>query len=371
MATDGSGKSVRRLAQYRPFERGGSDLRETLRDMVLAALAWAGGEFESLADCQKAFSAFWNLEVELDEIRATVTDLNGSGEVSYENGKVHLSEATRVELEKRANESEETERIAFQEWRDATRLLSPDLTDDNLECLTEDLQVWLQKIIMRHGIEAAYLLYPEDEHARQLFESIDGFGTSFLPDRPECGEQVRVEALHRFIKQPTEAQRRYLASQLNTAFYMTVLTLDPDARQLVQDSVQGHRVYLDTNFLYSVFGAAEAREVRSAHRLLQLTSDMGYEVAVTPWTLKELRTSIKAERRVIEGQAEFVRPDLASLMARTSGEKGFQRAFWENYLEKRTSSKDFFDKLNQIELLLGDLDASVVTQECTAVEQQK
>ena len=99
-----------------------------------------------------------------------------------------------------------------------------------------------------------------------------------------------------FVREPTSAQRHYLGRLLNTAFYMTVLTLDPRARELAREEARGTVLYLDTNFLYSVLGVGGTIEAHAATRLLTLCRDLGYSLRVTPWTVDELRTSIRRSR---------------------------------------------------------------------------
>lgn len=67
--------NVRRLAQYRPFEHGGLDLRAALEDLVLAAAAINDGRMSSPLACRGAFMDLWGLEVEVDELRPVFESL--------------------------------------------------------------------------------------------------------------------------------------------------------------------------------------------------------------------------------------------------------------------------------------------------------
>jgi len=153
---------------------------------------------------------------------------------------------------------------------------------------------------------------------------------------------------------------------------MTVLTIDPLAKHLVQGKLTGHRLYLDTNFLYAVLGGAPKSEVYSSRRMLQMSRDLGFGLAVTPWTLEEPQTSIARSRREIEAQKAFIRPELADAMLRSSGDKGFNRLFWETYKRHRTQPKDMFDRLEHFAQELKDkYGIAVVTEGCQAIDQQE
>lgn len=362
---------VQRLAQYRPFERGGLDLRAVLRDLTVAVAAIEGGEIGGVLGLREGFKDCWGLEVEVEELTPIVDELiqQGQAEKASQRG-FKLKSAVLAELEQKAVSSQEVEERAIREWRVSVRELDPSLAEADLDCLSQDLREWLHLLIARHGAEAAMILYPEEERARQFFDELDAHGFDALPEREGVLKEVREKALTLFIRQPTPAQRQFLAALLNTSFYMTVLTIDPDAKNLVQEQLRGRVVYLDTNFLYAVLGAASPEEVYSARRLVELSKGLGMELAVTPWTITELHSSIGRSRRDIEEQSSFVRDELADAMLQTSGEKGFNRYFWQTYKEKRTKPKDFFDRLDHFE---GDLSRYGIKERrngCTAVEGQ-
>ena len=173
--------------------------------------------------------------------------------------------------------------------------------------LRADLRAWMHEIIVRHGAEAAMILYPEQERARRFFDDVDAHGFDHLPEREPDLRALREDALPLFIRCPTPDQRAFLAGLLNTSFYMCVLTIDPAAKNLAREQMTGRRIYLDTNFLYAVLGAAPPEEVYSSRNLMKLCKELGFELAVTPWTVNELRTSIGRARREIEKQNSFVR----------------------------------------------------------------
>lgn len=363
--------SVQRLAQYRPFERGGLDLRAVLRDLTIAVAAIEGGELDGVLGLREGFKDCWGLEVEVEELTPIIDELIDQGLVERGSQRgFKLRSNALADLEQKAVSSQEIEERAIREWRVSVRELDPSISEADLDALSQDLREWLHLLIARHGAEAAMMLYPEEERARQFFDELDAHGFDALPERSNSLKEAREQALPLFIRQPTPAQRQFLAALLNTSFYMTVLTIDPDAKHLVQEQLRGRVIYLDTNFLYAVLGAASPEEVYSARRLVELSRDLGIELAVTPWTISELHTSIGRSRREIEEQSSFIRDELADLMLRASGEKGFNRYFWQTYAEKRTKPKDFFDRLDHFESDLSRYGIKERREGCIAVEQQ-
>jgi hypothetical protein len=250
------GDAARRLAQYRPFEEGGRDLHAVLRELAIAVAEINGGQVANLQSCCDGFKDLWGLDVEIDEIRRVRSSLIQDGSAEQAAGGFRLTIDLRSELQAKAAASEEAEQGAFAQWEDHARSLRADLTRADLDAMREDLNAWINKIVARHGAEAALLLYPDAVRTRRLFENIDQLGTRFLPERSPAVSAVRDDALRDFVRQPTADQRTYLAGRLNTAFYLTVLTLDPAATKLTQENARGSRLYLDTNVLYAVLGAA-------------------------------------------------------------------------------------------------------------------
>jgi hypothetical protein len=73
---------IGRLAQYRPWDRGGLDLRAVLHDLIVAVACINDGEVSSLLNCRDCFADLWGLEVEVDELRPVVEDLLASSDAT-------------------------------------------------------------------------------------------------------------------------------------------------------------------------------------------------------------------------------------------------------------------------------------------------
>jgi hypothetical protein len=371
VSKEDSTQAIYRLAQYRPFDEGGRDVSAAIRDLLLASAAVEGAGFASLQACADAIKTLWGLEVEIDELRAVVKKLSDDGLVLRTNGGFDLTPGARAKQEKLAEEGEAVETHAFQDWRTSVAKEVPDLTEEEWGQLCQDFTNWLGHVISRHGVESALILYPENPRAQQVFDSIEDLGLRFLPDRQSRVDKIRDWAFQQFVKSPSPSQRTYLASLLNTSFYMTVLTLDPQASHLLQEKVEGQRVYLDTNFIYSLLGlGVTASEAISAARLIELTQGVGYELAVTRWTIDELRTSLKAAERRLT-RLPLPRQDLAELMVLRSGENQITKAYWMKYRNSGITPKDFLDYYSHVEALLEDFEIKVVSEGCIAVEQDK
>lgn len=354
-------RAINRLAQYRPFAHRGQEVQAALQDLVLGSAAEAGGAFEHLGACRDAIQTLFGLEIELDELRDCIVRLEAAGKCTTSGGGFTLSDDELARLEEQAAESRAVEESAFRAWEEALRRLDPELSTEDFEALRSDLDLWLQRVISRHGVEAALILYPENPRARSLYTKIEELGLNFLPERTRRLRKLREQAIQTFIRQPTAEQRRHLSNLLNVSYFLTVLSLDPQASHIVQAQVNGHRVYLDTNVLYRVLGLSKMPEVLAVRRLLELTKELGFELAITPWTLTEMQESLRRAEESVKQRALPPR-EWAHLMADATTQEGFVKAYWIQYREKGVTPDDFFAFYSALQRMLEEDGIQVVDE---------
>ena len=258
-------KTIRALSQYRPFEGGGASVREAHADLTLAALAEAGGACGDMEALRENIHTLFQIDLSELSLGSAVSDLIEEGRLVKNAHGYTFTEAEAARLEAVAAESQAIANAALAEWRQEL-VETWTLTSDELEHLTGQLGLFLKAVMRRHGAEASLLLYPESERSQRLYASIEAEGFNYLPDT-EIPE-IRDYALSSFIKDPTEAQRAYLAQNLNAAYFLTILSIDPEGARLISEIVKGQRVYLDTNFLYRLLGVQGPRFIKPAEAIL-------------------------------------------------------------------------------------------------------
>lgn len=363
-------RSVARIAQYRPFGDGEGQVEYARRQFLLAAAHENGGKFSSLAEGRDVCQALWGLDIDIDEMRELVRRLEKAGKLRKAGASYELTKEAAEELADRLREASTTEATAFAEWEASTSDLCRGLTHEQRGELREDLAVWLQRLISRYGIEAARVLYPDQEGGVQLVNEIQELRLDFLPERDAAVEQVRPKALYTFIQRPTLAQRTYLANLMTTGYLVAVFTLDPEGHEMVQSVTQGQRVYLDTNVVYDVLNLSGPSSYLSIHRVLKMTQQLGYEVRVTRWTIEEMKKSVRGAREKL-ARSSLPPRALAEIAAEASGEESFITAYWRRYKETGVNIKDFLDLHEQIEPLLAKYGIEVEEQGCIATDQDR
>lgn len=368
LTQNGFKRSVARIAQFQPFGSGEVRVEFSRRAFVLAAAHENGGHLTSLADCRSVCDGLWGLELDIDEIRSVVESLVERGDLEEDGSGYRLTENSTDELADRIQTSAEAENQAFADWELSITALNARLTPGQIADLRKDLEKWLQEIVSKHSVEAALILYPEHERAQELIDSVQSLGFDFLPDREDCIEQIRPKALFAFIHKATQAQRTYLANLFTTAYMVAVFTLDPEASEAVQALTQGQRVYLDTNVIYGILNLSGPRAFLSARRVLELTRKLGYEICVTPWTVAEMRKSVRLAREKLSKTTLPPRA-LAEIAAEASGDETFVTAYWRKFKETGVKPDDFLDFHDQIEGLLEQAGIKVEDEACLAVDR--
>jgi hypothetical protein len=362
-------QSIMRLAQFRPFGAGQLQIEATLRELVLTAAHEAGDQgLPSLAACRAACRTLWGVEIEIDELRPITAALNRQGKLANADGVFRLTPSARQELDARITQSDQAEGEAFADWEVAVRGLAAWIRPAQLDRLRDDLVTWLQQIVMRHGVEAAMLLYPEDDRGARVLAEIGQFRLDFLPDREAELQQLRPQALYLFVHRPTPSQRAYLANLMTTAYTVASFTLDPRAAAHLQALTTGQRVYLDTNIVYAALNLQGPQAYLSASRILKLTRDLGYEVAVTPWTVEEMKQSLRRARKDL---AKTTLPPraLAEIAAEATGEESFVTAYWRKYKDTGVTVEDFSAMYLELDALIERLGITITSQGCTAIDQ--
>ncbi|HEY3759944.1 MAG TPA: hypothetical protein VGL37_09285, partial [Solirubrobacteraceae bacterium] len=361
---------VRRLAPYGLF-RSGHKSEAVRRQLVLVAAHENQGRLSSCVGCQDFCQDRWGVELERDEISVATRQLIEDGKLIQEPEFLRLTESCSEELAERIRVSNEVEATALSEWEGYVGRTAPSLGYGQVAALREDLIAWVQQIIVECGVEAAVVLYPEEERFRHRLDEIKALGFGFLPRRDATVMLARPEALKGFFEYMTPMQRRYFDSLMTTAYLMSAFTLDPAALDEVQKLTNGQRLYLDTNIVYPLLKLHGARGYAKIRRVLILSRVLGYQTCVTPWTLAEMQESVRAARlRLARQPSPQALTDVSAHAGESDNDEVLIRAFGRMERSTGIKIKDFFDLHEQVESLLEIEGVEVVSDGCHAIDHE-
>lgn len=235
--------TIRRLNQYRPFERGGASAREAQEDLLLAVLAEAGSEIATVGLCSTAIKTLWGIELDDVETARAMSVLIGEQRVERDEDGYRLTADECARLELVAAESDASTSTAITEWRAYLLEQWPGLDPAQLDRMERDLTRFLHFVVARHGAEATLALYPEDAQAEQRYADLEALGFAVLDPAEAEIEHIGDGAISHFVRRPSESQRAYLAQVLTTGYFMSVLSIDGSQRNRGGPArVRGHEL---------------------------------------------------------------------------------------------------------------------------------
>jgi hypothetical protein len=363
--------TIRRLSQYRPFERGGAHARETKEDLILAAIAEAGGSCTSVSDCASTIGTLWGLNYDALELGDPINHLIRDGRVVRDNaGALALSSEENRRLQGAAAASDAAQREAMEHWHAGILARWPGTATDELKTFDRVLERFLHAMVRQHGAESALLMDPGNPAADALLAAPDAKAQALAGIAPQEFADRAEWALSIFMREASDAQRAYLSETLNTAYFVTSLTLDPEGGRLIKNIAEGQRVYLDTNFVYRLLGVQGPRYVKTAEIILRATQDAGYVCAVTPWTVEEYRLSLERSRRYLERYP--IPPDeFASLAADVTSVEDFVTSYWRQVRETQLSITDYVAYYSEVETHLTQRGIATLDEGTKAIDAQK
>lgn len=363
--------TIRRLSQYRPFEHGGASARETKEDLILAAIAEAGGRCTSISDCASTIETLWGLHYDALELADPINHLIAEQRVLRANdGGLSLSATEDRRLRAAAEASRNTARQALEQWHQEILARWPSTSQDEIKTLDTVLERFLRAMVMQHGAEAALLMFPEDPAVDALLAAPDAKAQALSGLSPAEFCDLAEWALSSFMRNSNDSQRAYLSEMLNTAYFVSSLTIDPECGRLIKEIAAGQRVYLDTNFVYRLLGVQGPRYIKTAEVILRATQAAGYVCAVTPWTVNEYRLSLERSKEYL--QRYPVPPDeFASLAADVTSVEDFVTSYWRQVRQTQLSVTDYVAYHTEVEAHLTARGIAIVDEGVKAIDAQQ
>jgi hypothetical protein len=324
-----------------------------------------------VSDCASTIETLWGLHYEALELGDAINHLMSEERVVRNSaGDFALSLDENQRLQDAAAASAAAQREAMDHWHAGILTRWPGTSADELKTFDRVLERFLHAMVRQHGAESALLMDPENPAVDALLAAPDAKAQALTGITPQ-GFADRAEwALSIFMREASDAQRAYLSETLNTAYFVTSLTLDPEGGRLIKNIAQGQRVYLDTNFVYRLLGVQGPRYVKTAEVILRATQEAGYVCVVTPWTVQEYRLSLERSRRYLERYP--IPPDeFASLAADVTSVEDFVTSYWRQVKDTQLSITDYVAYHSEVETHLSERGIAIVDEGTKAIDAQK
>jgi len=349
-------QAVLRLAQFDPScedEYG----NQVLDYLVLDALASYGELQVSGSEIRAAIKSSFKLDFDVAEIRASGRKLADAGMIRFVEktrespSSYQILANTAERIEKNLAEMMELENRVMERWTGELqeRYAEYEVIASNIELFIERLQSFLLGMLREYGIHTVQFLYPDA--AKKEFEISSGVRSRTQSTSDSFLDTVLHLELPRFFRSEDRERRAYIASLLNSSFFLHLIQVDEKCSQLLREVTAGQQLYLDNNILYNLVGLDGPLLLESVHGLLDMATRLGYKLCITTKSLDEFHSSLEWHLQMAEPKPAPL-PELARIAVEALGEDSFLTAYWRNVVDTGGSVRDFVtDKSNLKDVL--------------------
>ena len=292
-------KEVAALVRHIELNRSGW-WDQVIQGLTLSAV-WLSAYPPNVAEIKKTFLEEFKLTLSHGNLLTAIGALEKNDFlVALPNGKYRIPDAQRLLFEQNIAEAEKDEFDAREFFYKLAKEIRTDLDADGAwRTFQAEL---LTPLINEVGANAYHLITGQSLRVDQ--DLVDKFLKKF---GPEFHSDLR-ELVTRFLDPKKDEVRAHVSRMLHARFCV-------EAGGLSQDVIQGlsvtagkqveFRVYVDTNFLFSLLELHENPSNAAARDLLDLLSQLKSNPKVTlcivPTTIEEAKTSITAAKNRVSG----------------------------------------------------------------------
>lgn len=328
-------EATRKLC-YFAAEGSQSYVNDLLEHLVKHGLADLPPGARRPEEIRERIAAFAKIRLEYEQVLSALGRLAAKKVVilidgdAATNARFVLPVDTISALKGELREQRTFEQKVLQAWIHDVRLRHPALTNEDADALIADLTRFATRLYSLHSIESLALYYGEDEKIATLIEQVDVESLrDLLPERPRQLHEIRMFELPRFFRDMPLDRKRYIAKQLNPTFLLHMLQLDPSCARLVSSQIKGGTLFLDTNFLYRLFGFHGAELQHASIRLLDLSRGLGYQPVISSRTVEEYQRSIEQFKRRAS-TVPPIQPEIAEAALLAALEDDSNTQYWRN-----------------------------------------
>lgn len=331
--------------------------------LVLDALAVFGPLLlVSSTEVRENISQTFLLDYEDAEIDASAERLSKTNKVTFikrktdqEKPRYQILESTAETIRENIDNLKTVEEKSIESWRNLLLKKYKEYSEitENIDLIVDALYDFISKMFIRHGVECVALIYPDDEKTGQWLSEIKGSILEELPRINPFTDSILKLEIPNFFRNPGPGRQQYISSIFNSSFFWHLSQVDHSCSRLLREVTSGQRLYLDNNIIYNLVGLDGPNYLKSAHSLLRLANELGYEIWVTTKTIDEFHNSLLWQ--IEELQKPFPLPkELARIGTESLGEDNLITTYWNEYLESSTSLEDFYaEKSNLDQIITG------------------
>ena len=359
-------EAIHRLCHFVPVDPYDDFSYRVQEFLVQHAMAYLGVVPLQPYEVCKSLENLFGLDFELGEVEDVLKRLHKAKKIVYSKGKYNLVVREYNILQQSVKDCNDREREIIADWLKPIESKYPDLSRDDLQRLEKDLMIYAAKIFVQHGAKCANLIYAEQEKIAEIIDSPEELLYDALPEYPVL-DNIRSTELPAFFRDAKRERKRYIAELLDSSFMLHAIQIDKTCSMLVTKALKGCSLYLDTNLLYVLFGLGTQRDDKAIRRLIEMSQQMGYIVAVSTKTMGEFNSSLNFAAKNLKKFSEV--PKNLAEIATVCSQGGFIPSYWRKHAETNISPEDFIATYRNPKRLLAQYKIEIHNELCAEVQE--
>jgi len=301
---------ISRLSTFEPFYK--DNIGNQLIDyLVLDALLDNKKNYIEINKIENYIKKMYNIKFELTEIKYSIRNLKNKEMVEFiTDAKGNpICARIKVNILKKIKENidrfKKLEKKVFERWKsqifkELSRMKEVETAEkvkNKIDLMEENLKVFISKMFVKHGIECVTILYPKSRKLKEWLGLIKNPIFNILPSIDESVDNVLEKiGITTFFMDKHVDTRAYINNLFNSSFYWHLIQIDKKCSQILsKKKVNGQKLFLDTNFMFSLAGLHEKYKDKNAQSVLNCSRSLGYKLFVTNRTLREFNDSMNSK----------------------------------------------------------------------------
>ena len=337
--------------------------------LVLDALSGYGFISVTAPEICRYIKNSFKLDFDEAEINASARRLSSKGLVElsqatrFEHPKIKVLPETSEKINTNLNKLTQLEEQVLEEWKNGLceKYKAFPIIQDKIDQITDNLQLFTSRMLMKHGVECVALMYPEEPKAQKLLEKASNNISNDLPKIDPISDDVCKIEIPLFFKTHSSDRKAYISNLFNSSFFWHLIQVDESCSQLLKKVTQGQRLYLDNNILFSIVGLHGEAVLRSIHTMLRMADKLGYELWVTTKTIDEFHHSMNTRMKELKSKPVLPK-DLARIAVDHLGVDSFVTIYWSEFVKNGTSIEEFIAEKSLIDGVLEGLNIQITNK---------
>lgn len=301
---------ISRLSSFEPFYKD-SIGNQLIDYLVLDALLDNKKNYIEINKIENYIKKMYNIKFELTEIKYSIRNLKNKEMVEFiTDAKGNpICARIKVNILKKIKENidrfKKLEKKVFERWKsqifkELSRMKEVETAEkvkNKIDLMEENLKVFISKMFVKHGIECVAILYPKSRKLKEWLGLIKNPIFNVLPSIDESVDNVLEKiGITTFFMGKHVDTRAYINNLFNSSFYWHLIQIDKKCSQILsKKKINGQKLFLDTNFLFSLAGLHEKYKDKNAKSVLNCSRNLGYKLFVTNRTLREFNDSMNSK----------------------------------------------------------------------------